>query len=181
MRHLFAPPPVSGGAMFAAALLTPLALGACSQSDEGDSPAPAPSLTTQAMPTTSAGGEPLTQGQWLIGETARGASAAYGSAQSEPVLTIACDRNGRGLLLTRAGAGEQAQTYTIQVGAQRAAVQMSPAATEQPAMEAVIDPTQPIFAAFSDPAQTIEISGPGEPALRLPGHTGISRVIQACS
>jgi hypothetical protein len=156
-------------------------VGACSQSDEAEAPSPAPSLTSQAAPTSSADGQPLTEGEWLIEETARGARAAFGSAQSEPVLTIACERSGRGLLLTRAATAEEARTYTIRAGTQRAGVRMSPTGTEQPAMEAKIDPRQPIFAAFSDPAATIEISGAGAPALRLQGHTGISRVIQACS
>jgi len=180
MRHLSAPPPIRGGALLAA-LLIPLALGACSQSDEGESPAPAPSLTAQAMPTSSADGQPLTEGQWSIEETAGGASASFGGAGDEPMLRLVCIREERVLRLAVAAPAEEPQTYTISVGDRRAAVPMEPTATGMAAMLAEFDPAEPIVAAFSDPAGTIEISAPDEPALRVPGHAGIARVIQSCS
>ena len=179
MRHLPAPP-LRGGALLAV-LLTQLALAACNSGENATAPSPTPSLTTQAMPTASADGQALTEGQWSIEETANGAAASFAGAGSEPVLRLVCDRDAGTLTLIRIGTGDEAQIYTIEVGAQRAAVQMSPSATGTPAMLAEIDPTQPIFAAFSDRAETIEISGPDAPALRLPGHSGISRVVQACS
>jgi hypothetical protein len=175
MRHLPAPP-IGGGALLAVLLIT-----GCNSGEDAAAPSPSPSLTTQAVPTASADGQPLSEGEWSIEETATGATASFGSAGSEPLLRIVCDRDAGAVTLIRIGIGDEAQIYTIEAGAQRAAVQMSPSATGVPAMLAEIDPTQPIFAAFSDPAQTIEISGPDAPALRMPGRTGINRVMQACS
>jgi len=180
MRHHIAPPSNRGGALLAA-LLTTLALGACSRSDDAAAPSPSPSLTTQAVPTAGADGAPLTEGQWSIEETATGASANFGEAGSEPLLRMVCDRDAGALTLIRIGIGDEPQIYTITVGTQRAAVQMSPSQTGVAAMLAEIDPAQPIFATFSNPAATIAIGAPDSPALRVPGHTGISRVLQSCS
>jgi len=180
MRHQFAPLTIRNGALLVA-LLTTVALGACSQSDEAAAPSPSPSLTTQAVPTVGADGAPLTEGQWSIEETANGASASFGEAGSEPVLRMVCDRTSGTLTLIRIGIGDEPQIYTIAAGDQRAAVQMSPTQTGVAGMLAEVDPAQPIFANFSNPAATIAISAPDVPAVRLPGHTGISRVLQSCS
>jgi hypothetical protein len=178
MRHLPAPP-IRGGELLAA-LLTSLALCACSQGEEADAPSPSPSLTTQALPTTSAGGEPLAPGQWTVEETANGASASFGETGGEPVLRLVCDRDAGTLTLIRIGQGDAPQTFSLEAGTQRAAVEMEPTQTGTAGMLAQVDAGQPVFAAFADPAGTIAIAAPGQPALRLPGHTGISRVIEAC-
>ncbi len=179
MRHRNAPPPARGGRLLAT-LLTPLALAACSQGEERDSPAPTPSLTTQAAPTTGAAGEPLTEGQWFIGETATAATAEFGPSQGEPLLRLVCDRDSGALTLIHMGQDDEAQVYTIEVGGQRAGVQMSPSLTGVPAMLAEVDPGQPIFAAFANPGETIEIGAAGGTVLRLPGNTGVGRVMEAC-
>lgn len=175
MRHHPAPP-LQGGA-----LLAVLLLAACNSGDEPAAPSPSPSQTTPALSAAGAEGEPLTEGQWFIEESADTASAAFGPPASEPLLRIACDRNDGRLLLNRSGPAEEAQILTIKTGSQRASVQMSPAGTELPMTEGEIDPAQPIFAALSDPNEIVEFTSPHGPALRVPGHTGISRVVQACS
>ena len=173
MRHLFRPPPRRGGALLPALLLT---LAACSQGEEADSPAP--NAPTTAADTAS---EPLTAGEWFIEETADSAVAEFGPDARDPVLRLVCDRGSGTLTLIHIGRGDEEQIYNVEVGGQSVAVQMSPSLTGVPAMLGEVDATQPVFAAFSQTGETIEIGATGEPALRLPGHTGISRVIQACS
>ena len=170
-------PPLARCAPLIAALL----LAACNSAEEPDeAPTPTPRLTTQAVPTTSAEGAPLTAGSWTIEETAGGASAAFGEAGRQAALVLVCTRNTGAVTLSRPGAGQEPQTFTLQAGDQRAAVQMSTTSEPRPALEAQIDPTQPIFAAFIDRGESIEIGAPGAAALRIPGHPGISRVIEAC-
>jgi len=169
--------PLAFGAPLAAALL----LAGCNSSGEPqEAPTPTPSLTTRAAPTASAEGEPLTPGRWTIEESAGGASAAYGEAQGAPVLLMVCNANTGIVTLSRPGSAQEPQTFTLEAAGQRAAVRMSPAGEAPLTMRAEIDPTQPIFAAFADPAASIEISAAGATALRLPGHSGIARVIEAC-
>lgn len=157
------------------------ALAACSQQadDQAAAPTPSPSLTTQALPTQAADGTPLTAGQWLIEESAGGASAAFREANGTNALVLVCDRPNRALSLSRAGAAGQPERYRITIGAQKADVMLAPGGAA--GLSALVDRSQPIFAAFADPAAVIELTGPGGPPLRLPGHPGISRVLAACS
>ena len=161
-------------------LAAPAALGACSQqADEQAAPSPTPALTTQALPTQAADGTPLAIGDWLVEETAGGASARFREQNGADALALVCDRANRALSLGRAGTSAQQQRFRITIGAQKADVMLAPGGTL--GLTAQVDATQPIFAAFADPAAVIELTGPGTPALRLPGHPGISRVLAACA
>jgi len=155
------------------------ALAACSQAeDDAAAPAPTPTLTTQALPTTAPDGTPLAIGEWLVEESAGGASAAFREQGGANALVLVCDRASRALNLSRAGSAAEPQRFRITIGTQKADVMLAPGGTA--GLTAAVDGTQPIFAAFADPAAVIEVSGPGAPVLRLPGHPGISRVFAAC-
>ena len=161
-------------------LLAATALAACSQAeDDAAAPTPTPTLTTQALATQAADGTPLAVGEWLIEETGTGASARFREEGGADALLVACDRVNRALGLSRAGTTAQPQRFRIAIGAQKADVLMAPGGVL--GLNATVDVTQPIFAAFADPAAVIEISGPGTPPLRVPGHPGISRVLVACA
>lgn len=153
-------------------------LAGCNQAPEDAAPTPA--LTTPAPRTADAAGNPLNAGSWSIGENANGASAVFVSPEGEPLFRMVCRRADRALMLTRSGVTAQLTTYRVAAGGMVADVEMTPtgAAGE---VEAVIDPAQPILAAFADPAATIRISAEGAPELHLPSQTGTSRVVQACS
>ena len=160
-------------------LFAAIALGACSQQADEQTAAPSPTLTTQAAPTQAADGTPLTPGEWLVEETAEGASARFREQGGADALVLVCDRANRALGLSRAGTTAQPQRFRITIGAQKADVMMAPGGAL--GLNATVDGTQPIFAAFADPAAVIDLSGPGATALRLPGHPGISRVLAACA
>lgn len=162
-------------------LLAATALAACSQQaeDEAAAPAPTATLTTQALPTQAADGTPLAVGEWLVEETAAGASARFREQGGADALLLTCDRANRALGLGRAGTAAQPQRFRIAIGAQKADVMMAPGGAL--GLNATVDATQPIFAAFADPAAVIEISGPGAVPLRVPGHPGTSRVLAACA
>ena len=162
-------------------LVAASALAACSQQaeDQAAAPTPTPTLTTQAVPAQAADGTPLTIGQWMVEETAGGASARFREQSGADALVLVCDRANRALSLSRAGTTAQPQRFRITIGAQKADVMMAPGGAL--GLTATVDGTQPIFAAFADPAAVVELAGPGATALRLPGHPGISRVLAACA
>lgn len=162
----------------ALAMLGAALLAGCNQAPEDAAPTPA--LTTSAPRTADAAGAPLTAGSWLVEETANGASAVFASPAGEPVVRLVCRRADRAVILTRSGVAE-ATSFRLQAGGVAADLAMVPAVTSIGDVEAVVDPAQPIFAVFADPAATIRMEAPGTPALHLPSHTGISRVAQACS
>ncbi len=156
-------------------------LGACgSANEEPAAPAPTPSLTSQALPTQSADGMPITPGTWNVEEAATGASAAFGVAGAEPLLVMACNRNARSVTLTRATAATQPVRIRITVGATKADVDLTPGQQPLPGLTAAIDPSQPIFTALADPAASATFIAPGLDPLNLPGHAGIARVLEAC-
>lgn len=160
-------------------LLAATALAACSQAeDEAAAPTPTPTLTTQALPTAAPDGTPLALGEWLVEESAGGASATFREQGGVNALVLVCDRASRALSLGRAGTAAQPQRFRITIGAQKADVMLAPGGVA--GLTAAVDGKQPIFAAFADAAAVIEVTGPGAPALRLPGHPGISRVFAAC-
>ncbi len=159
-------------------LFAAIALGACSQQADEQAAAPTPTLTSQAAPTQGADGRPLTLGEWLVEESAGGASATFREQGGANALVLACDRANRARSLSRAGTTAQPRRFRITIGAQKADVMMAPGGAL--GLSAVVDGTQPIFAAFADPAGVVELAGPGAPVLRLPGHPGISRVLAAC-
>jgi len=158
-----------------------LGLAGCSQQADDQAaatPSPAPTLTTQALPTAAPDGTPLTVGEWLIEETAGGASATFRERGGANALALVCDRANRAVSLTRAGGAATPQRFRLTIGAQKADVLLAPGGGL--GLNAQVDHTQPIFAAFADPAAVIDVTGPGTPPLRVPGHPGISRVLNAC-
>ena len=162
-------------------LLAASALTACSQQadEQAAAPTPTPSLTTQVLPTQAPDGTPLAIGEWLIEENPLGAHATFREQGGADALVLACDRGSRALSLSRAGTTAQPQRFRIAIGAQKADVLMAPGGAL--GLTATVDGTQPIFAAFADPAAVIEVSGPGAAVLRLPAHPAISRVLVECS
>lgn len=154
-------------------------LAGCNQAPEDA--APTPTLTSSAPRTADEAGNPLTAGSWLIEETANGASAAFVAPAGEPLVRLVCRRLDRAVLLTRSGVPAVPTTLRIEAGGLSADLAMEPAPGDTGDLEAVVDPTQPIITAAADPATTIRITAPGTPPLHLPTHTGITRVVQACS
>lgn len=160
--------------------LAAFSLAACSRSDDEPAPEPSAIITQQAVPTVAADGTPFTPGRWDVGEDASGATATF-TSDAGALLVMRCERATRVLSLTRPGAATAAQTVRIDTSALKADVSMTPR-TEAPAgLYAAIDPLQPIFTAWSDPAAKIVLTAPGAATLTVPGHPGISRVVTACS
>lgn len=154
-------------------------LAGCNQAPEDAAPAPA--LTTSAPRTADAAGNPLTAGSWSIEETANGASAAFVTPAGEPLARLVCRRADRAVVLTRSGVPAAPATFRVEAGGLTADLAMTPVANSTGEVEAVVDPTQAIITAAADPATTIRITAAGTPPLHLPTHSGISRVVQACS
>ena len=163
----------------ALATIGAIALAGCLDNSAEEATAPEPVLTQNAAPTTAADGGALTPGSWQIGEDASGAVAAFAEAESEPILTVACNNATGALTMSRASTA--AGAYTIEANGIAARVDMTAAQEMSPMVEAAIDPGAPVFAAATDPAATLSITSPGGDTIRVPGAPGLRRVIEACS
>lgn len=156
-------------------------LAACSRSDEETPPAPTPTLTTQVAPTVAADGTPLTAGQWQITEDASGARAAFVGPDAAPLLTLTCARETKQMNLSRPASTSAPKTFRIAVAGLQGDVKMAPEAAGSSILTAAVDPGQPLFHALGEAGATIEISAPGETALRVPSQVGVDRVVSSCS
>jgi len=171
------------------ALCLVVLLAACSSgedaAEETAQAGPAPTMTSNPVMTAAPDGSPITPGTWEIGEDARNAHARFGPPGSEPVLAMECDVASQRLTLTRAGdAGAQAggeQTYILEASGMKASLDMAPATSGLPMLEAEINRAMPIFQAFEPVDSVITVTGPDGDVLRVQGAPGISRVIEACS
>lgn len=160
-------------------------LSACNSAEEPaeteEAPAaPAPVLTTAAVPTAAPDGTALVPGAWSVGENAEGASASFGEAGAAPAMTIACNSASRAVTLTRAGAGSAPAAYVLEAGGTAARLDMVPTG-DGAGMTAAIEPAMPVFAGFSAESGVIAITSPDGEKLQYPAYPGIRRVMEACS
>lgn len=174
---------LSRSALIAASAATLLA--ACSSADEPvaeESPAtPAPVMTSTPTPTVAADGSPLAMGSWNINESATGASAAFGEAGSDALLSITCDAASKTLALAVSNSTPGNQTFVVQSGGTAARLDMvADGNSATPRQVAPIAIDAPVFGGFVQPDGTIEISQPGGATLRVPSAPGIRRIFEAC-
>lgn len=162
--------------------LLAIALAACSNAEEREeAPQPTPELAPEPVRTEAADGSPLTPGSWNVEENADGARASFAEPGGEPLLVLRCDRARKALTLERAGdAAGEGGAFVLDVGGQRARVDMAPGSGTITGYSAEVDGTMPLFAAMGDPAETIRLTAEGTPPLTLPTHAGIPRVLESC-
>ncbi|RPF70745.1 hypothetical protein [Aurantiacibacter spongiae] len=166
-------------------VLTGLALlAACNRSDEPAddvASAPEPVLTTAPTPTRAPDGTAYEAGSWQVKEDAGGAMALYGEAQTEAHLTIACDRATNTLTLALASDASAPEAWRIDAGREAARLDMVPRDGQLPELEARLSPSAPVVRAMTMPGQSIVLTDPAGQKSQFPTHSGISRVLDACS
>ncbi len=165
--------------------LLALAASACSPAQDGADqdqapPPPQPVLTSQPAPTTAEDGTPLAPGSWAVEENADGASAVFSDPDGQKLAILACNRNARRLVLTKAEQASGPKAFRLSVGDLQARVDMVPVTDPLPGYSAEVDGSLPLFAAMADPAESIRLGAPGGMELHLPTHPGMSRVLEAC-
>ena len=157
-------------------------LGACNSGAEettvDEVAAPAPELTTAPTPTAAPDGTALVPGSWTVAEDARGARASYAADGADPSLTIACDTASSAVTLSLVTVSDAPASYVVEAGGEAARLDMVPADGK---VSAEIEPSLPIFAAFSAPTTAIALTPPEGEKMQFPTHAGLRRVMDACS
>ena len=82
------------------------------------------------------------------------------------------------MTITRAEAAQSAQAIRLDAGGQAVRLDLAPA---DGGLVAEIEPSLPIFAAFSAPDTAIALTMPDGTRMQYPTHPGIRRVFEACS
>lgn len=167
--------------------LAPVLLAACSSADDeaaeaGNVAVPEPVLTPSPVATAAPDGSALTEGSWKINESASGASATFGAANSNPLMLITCDSASKSLTLALQTAVQGSQTYVLEAGGTAARLDtVADGNFALPHQRAQIARDAPIFGGFVMPGQTIIITAPDGATLQLPAAPGIRRVFEACA
>ena len=122
---------------------------------------------------------PLTPGDWVYRQDARGSIALYGVPGSDALVTLRCDMAARMVYLSRAGSGPAAPV-TIRTTSTARTLNFTPTGGNPPYLAVAITPRDSLLDAmgFSRGRFTIEQSGAR--TLVVPAWAEIERVTEDC-
>lgn len=149
-------------------------------------PRPAPALGRAATPvpapppaTPDWRDWPLTPGDWVYRQDARGSIALYGPPGGDALVTLRCDSAARMVYLSRAGGGA-AGTVTVRTTSTARTLTLTPTGGTPPYLAVALTPRDSLLDAmgFSRGRFTIEQSG--YPTLVIPAWAEIERVTEDC-
>lgn len=160
-------------------LVTAFSLAACGQ--QTNEAAPAENAATPP-PVEAAPQATQAQGAWTLKDEGITTAAIFAAPNSEPQLTLRCDRVTKQVVVERAGALQPGEEYSIIAGGQRFILPMIAAPSELPTMTAQVSPQQPILGSMATAGTTFTLVGPTlDKLLDFPASPDIRRVIDVCT
>lgn len=152
--------------------------------------APAPAITSAPAPAPIASAAPayrgdwrdwpLTPGNWVYRQDARGSIALFGAPGDDAELTIRCDRIAGQIYLSRRGAAPGNAPATIRTSSTLRAVTMLPTGATPAYMAASLFPRDPLLDAIGFSRGRFVIEQATLPALVIPAWAEILRVTEDC-
>ncbi|WP_375429383.1 hypothetical protein [uncultured Sphingomonas sp.] len=121
---------------------------------------------------------PLTPGGWSYRRDARGATALFGEAGSDALLTLRCDLGEGRMFVSRNGA--PATPLTFRASSATRAVPVQPTGGSPGDVAAALAPTDPLLDALAFSRGKFVVEQAGRPPLVVPAHAEIGRVTQDC-
>ena len=122
---------------------------------------------------------PLTPGDWVYRQDARGSIALYGTPGSDAVLTLRCDAGARMVYLSRAGAGG-AGAATIRTTSTARTLNLTPTGGATPYLAVALTPRDSLLDAMGFSRGRFVIEQAGYPTLVIPAWAEIERVTEDC-
>ena len=122
---------------------------------------------------------PLTPGDWVYRQDARGSLALYGTPGSDAVLTLRCDAGARMVYLSRAGAGG-AGAATIRTTSTARTLNLTPTGGAAPYLAVALTPNDSLLDAMGFSRGRFVIEQAGYPTLVIPAWAEIERVTEDC-
>jgi hypothetical protein len=144
-------------------------------------PVPVPSPTLAPPPPRAADWRdwPLTPGDWVYRQDARGSIALFGQPGAEAELTLRCDLGRGRIVLSRRGEGAGAISLRTTSALRSLAVQ--PVSTGTATwLAADLSPRDPAIDAMGFSRGRFVIEGAGLPGLVVPAYAEILRVAEDC-
>ena len=147
--------------------------------------APAPTPASRPLPPAPAPAAsdwrdwPVTPGDWVYRQDARGSIALYGVPGADALVTLRCDAAARMVYLSRAGAGGAAAT-TIRTTSTARMLNLTPTGGTPPYLAVSITPRDSLLDAMGFSRGRFTIEQAGYPTLVIPAWAEIERVTEDC-
>ncbi len=169
-----------------AGLALSVAVAACVEKAPPPPPRPAP-LPTRAPaplpppppPAADWRDWPLTPGDWVYRQDARGSIALFGRPGGDAVLTVRCDIAARMIYLSRSGAGGPAPA-TIRTTSTARTLGLTPTGGTPPYLAVALAPRDSLLDAMGFSRGRFIIEQAGYPTLVIPAWAEIERVTEDC-
>lgn len=123
---------------------------------------------------------PLTPGNWVYRQDARGSIALYGAPGADAELTIRCDRIAGQIYMSRKGAAPGNAPATIRTSSTLRAVTMQPTGGTPGYMAASLFPRDPLLDAIGYSRGRFVLEQASLPTLVIPAWAEILRVSEDC-
>jgi len=140
--------------------------------------APAP-LSSPPPATTDWRDSPVTLGEWVYRQDARGSIALYGQPGSDALVTLRCDIAARMVYLSRAASGPAAPA-TIRTTSTARTLNLTPTGGTPPYLAVAITPGDSLLDAMGFSRGRFTIEQAGYPTLVIPAWAEIERVTEDC-
>ncbi len=123
---------------------------------------------------------PLTPGDWVYRQDARGSIALFGPRGADAELTIRCDRAARQIFVSRRGAARGNAPMTVRSSSLLRSVPTLPTGAVPAYMAAAIDPRDPLLDAIGFSRGRFVIEQATLPTLVVPAWAEMPRVVEDC-
>jgi len=148
-------------------------------------PVPVPSYTPppvlpQPLPGKDWRDWPMTPGDWVYRQDARGSIALFGPRGADAVLTLRCDRAANTLYLSRQGFAAAAVALTVRTSTLLRTLSAAPTGGTPSYVAVALQPRDPLLDAMGYSRGRFVVEQAGAPTLVVPAWAEIERVTEDC-
>lgn len=144
----------------------------------------APPAPTSSPPPAAPRGDwrdwPLTPGDWVYRQDARGSIALFGRSGSDAEVTLRCDRAAGAIYLSRRGPAVSNMTMTLRTTSSARTLTMRPTGGSPSYLAVTLAVRDPLLDAMGFSRGRFVIEQPGLPVLVVPAWAEILRVTEDC-
>lgn len=140
-------------------------------------PAPSPSVTPVSADWRD---WPVTPGDWVYRQDARGSIAFYGVPGSDAALTLRCDRAAGRIFLSKRDAASTATAITVRTSTTLRTLAAQPTGGAQPYVAVSLAPRDSLLDAMAFSRGRFIVEQAGQPPLVVPSWAEFGRVVEDC-
>ena len=144
-------------------------------------PAPVPTPSPTATPLPSDWRDwPVTPGDWVYRQDARGSIAFYGLVGTDALLTLRCDKAAAQLYLSKRDGGGTGAALTVRTSTALRTLAAQPTGGRQPYVAATLAPRDSLLDAMAFSRGRFIVEQAGQQPLVVPSWAEVGRVVEDC-